>query len=159
MLYNALIYPLLLYGITSSALIYSSSLDALLALQNEFVKIIHFSDQYDSPHPLFISSNILKINELHKLQLTSFVYESSLHQNPRKFHNHFTNISEIHSYATRQSTDQEIFIPRKNTTQYGLFSVHYAGASLWNSILKDIRSGPSVHSFRKTLKKYFISLY
>ena len=101
MLYNALIYPILLYGITSWAVTYSSSLDALLALQNKFVKIIHFSDQYDSPHPLFISSNILKINELHKLQLASFVYESSLHQNPSEFHNYFSNISEIHSYATR----------------------------------------------------------
>ena len=145
--------------ITSWALTYSSSLDALPALQNKFVKIIHFSDQYDSPHPLFISSNILKINELHKLQLASFFCESSLHQNPREFHNYFSNISQIHSCATRQSTDQELFIPCKNTTQYGLFSVRYAGASLWNSILKDIRSRPSVHSFHKTLKKHFISIY
>ena len=84
-LYNALIYRLLLYGITSWAPTYSSSLDALLALQNKFVKIIHFSDQYDSPHPLFISSNMLQINELHKLQLASFVYKSSLQQNPPEF--------------------------------------------------------------------------
>ena len=74
------------------------------------------------------------------MQLASFAYESSLHQNPREFRNYLSNISEIHSYATRQSTDQELFIPRKNTTQYGLFSVRYAGASLWNSIPKDIRS-------------------
>ena len=159
MLYNALIYPPLLYGITSWALTYSSSLDALLALQNKFVKIIHFSDQYDSLHPRFISSNMLKINELHKLQLASFVYESSLHQNPREFLNYFSNISEIHFYATRQSSDQELFIPHKDTTQYGLFSVRYAGASLYNSIPKDIRSRPSVHSFHKNLKKHIISLY
>ena len=134
-------------------------LDALLALQNKFVKIIHFSDQYDSPRPLFISWNTLKINELHKLQLVSFVYESSLQQNLHEFHNFFSNISNIHSYATRQSSDQEFFILCKNTTQYGLFSVCYAGASLWIDIPKDIRSRPSVHSFRKTLKKHFISLY
>ena len=108
---------------------------------------------------IYFSSNILKINELHKLQLASFVYEGSLQQNPREFHNYFSNISEIHSYATRQSTDQKLFIPRKNTTQYGIFSVRYPGASLWNTIPKDIRSRLSVHSFRKTLKKYFISLY
>ena len=89
MLYNALVYPLRLYGITSRAVTYSSNLDALLALQNKLVKIIHFSDQYDSPHPLFISSNILKINELHELQLASFVYESSMKQNPHEFHNYF----------------------------------------------------------------------
>ena len=47
--------------------------------ESKFFKIIHFSNQYDSPHPLFISSNILKINELHKLQLASFGYESTLH--------------------------------------------------------------------------------
>ena len=103
MLYNALIHPLLLRGITSWALTYSSRLDALLAMQNKFIKILHFRDQYDSPHPLYISSNILKINELHNLYLASFVYESSLQQNPREFHNYFCNISEIHSHATRQS--------------------------------------------------------
>ena len=66
-----LYFPLLLYGITSWGLTYSSNLDAFVGLQNKF---IHFSNQYDSPYPLFISSNILKINELHELQLASFTY-------------------------------------------------------------------------------------
>ena len=84
MLYNVLVYPLLLYCITSWAITYSSNLDALLALQNKFFKFIHFSDQYDNPHPLFISSNMLKVNESHKLQLASFVHEvvcSKIHVN------------------------------------------------------------------------------
>ena len=91
------------------------------------------------------------------MQLASFVYESSLQQNPREFHNYFSNISEIHSHATRQPSDQEFFIQRKNAIQYDLFSVRYAGASFWNSIPKDIRSRPSLHSFRKTLKNILIA--
>ena len=140
MLCNAFIYPLLLYGITSWALTYSSSLDAPLALQNKFVKIIHFSDQCDSPHPLFISSNILKINELHKLQLESFVYESSLQQIHVNFIIMLAIFQKFIPMQQGQSTDQELFIPHKNTTQYGLFSVRYAEGSLWNSIPKDLRS-------------------
>ena len=76
MLYNALIYPLLLYGITSWGLTFTSNFDSLLAIQNKFLKIINFSNQYDSPHPLYSTSKILKVNDLHKLQLASFVYES-----------------------------------------------------------------------------------
>ena len=108
-------------------------------------------------HILFISSNILKINELHKLQLASFAYESSLQQNPREFQNYFSSISEIHSYATWQTSEQDFFTPRNNTTQYGLFSVRYADSFLWNSIPKDIKSTPSAHSFRKTRKKVLLA--
>ena len=159
MLYNALIYPLLLYGITSWGLTFTSNFDSLLAIQNKFLQIINFSNQYDSPHPLYSTSKILKVNDLHKLQLASFVYESYMQQNPGEFHSYFTDVTKVHSYSTRQASDKDLFIPRKNTTQYGLYSVRYAGASLWNSIPIDIRNKSSVYSFCKSLKQYYINLY
>ena len=91
------------------------------------MKIINFSDQFDSPHPLFISSNILKVHDLHNAQLASFVYESTLGLNPVEFHNYFTDVSEIHQHLTRQSDAGNLYIPRRNTTQYGLFSISFAG--------------------------------
>ena len=103
MLYNALIYPLLSNGITSWGLTFSSNFDSLLAIQNKFLKIINFSNQYDSPHPLYSASKILKVNDLHKLQLALFAYESYMQQNPQEFHSYFTDVAKLHSYSTRQA--------------------------------------------------------
>ena len=155
MLYNALIYPLLLYGITSWVLTYSSSLDALPVLQNKSVKIIHFCDQYDicSPHPLFVSSNILKVNELHRLQLASFVYESRLQQNPCKSHNYFSNISEIHSYCMQQGNSLINNYSSQVKIQLNMaYSQSVTLELLSETVFPRISS---VHSFRKTLKKTF----
>ena len=159
MLYNALVFPLLLYGIVVWGNTYPSNLDSLLHIQNKFLKIINFCDQFDSPHPLFISSNILKVHDLHNAQLTSFVYESTLGLNPVEFHNYFTDVSEIHQHLTRQFDVGNLYIPRRNTTQYGLFSISFAGASLWNTLSNDIRKSISIYSFRKKMKERYIYSY
>ena len=159
MLYNALVFPLLLYGIVVWGNTYPSNLDSLLHIQNKFLKIINFCDQFDSPHPLFISSNILKVHDLHNAQLASFVYESTLGLNPVEFHNYFTDVSEIHQHLTRQSDVGNLYIPRRNTTQYGLFSISFAGASLWNTLSNDIRKSTSIYSFRKKMKEHYIYSY
>ena len=91
----------------------------------------------------------------------SFVYDSYMQQNPQEFHSYFTDVTKVHSYSThstRQASDKDLFIPLKNTTQYGLYSVGYAGASLWNSIPIDIRNKSFVCSFHKSLKQH-INLY
>ena len=159
MLYNALVFPLLLYGIVVLGNTYPSNLDSLLHIQNKFLKIINFCDQFDSPHPLFISSNILKVYDLHNAQLASFVYETTLGLNPVEFHNYFTDVSEVHQHLTRQSDVENLYIPRRNTTQYGLFSISFAGASLWNTLSNDIRKSTSIYSFRKKMKEHYIYLY
>ena len=66
--------------------------------QNKFLKIINFGNQYDSPHPLYSTSKILKVSDLHKLQLASFVYKSYMQQNPQEFHSYFADVAKVHSY-------------------------------------------------------------
>ena len=82
-----------------------------------------------------------------------------MEQNPQEFHSYFTDVTKVHSYSARQAGDKDLFIPRKNTTQYGLYPVRYAEAPLWNSILIDIRNKSSVYSFRKSLKQHPINMY
>ena len=53
-----------------------------------FIKVISFSDKYDSasPNPLFHTDIILNINEIIKLQVALFVSESKMRLNPLEFH-------------------------------------------------------------------------
>ena len=42
-----------------------------------------------------------------------------MRQNPQEFHSYFTDVAKVHSYSTRQASDKDLSIPRKNTTQNG----------------------------------------
>ena len=102
---------------------YQSHLDKLQAIQNKFIKVISFSDKYDSSHPLFHTHSILKNSDI-KLQVASFFFESKMRLSPSEFHTDFISVSYVDSYGTRQSTSEDLFQPRRLTTQYGLNTVH-----------------------------------
>ena len=66
---DALLYPFLIYGSSVWRMAYQSHLDKLQAIQNIFIKVISFSDKYDSLYPLFHTHTIQKISDIIKLQL------------------------------------------------------------------------------------------
>ena len=102
---------------------------------------------------------ILKISDIIKLQIASFVFESRMRLSPLEIHTYFTRISDAHSYGTRQSTSDSLFQPRRRTTQYGLNMVHYFGATLWNSVDDDIKKSHSLNAFRRKLKLFYLGSY
>ena len=65
-------------------------------------------------------------------------------------------LASVHQYNTRQSSSNDSFLSKKNTL-YGLRSVQYDGAKIWNNILANIRVATFIHSFRKNIKQYFSS--
>ena len=101
---------------------------------------------------------ILKLHDLFHLKLTSFVYESVHQVSPVCFHNFFKSLESVHQYSTGQSEKDDIFIPLKNTTQYGLRSVQYYGAKYWSNIHGSIRRSPPVKNFFQKLKVFLFKL-
>ena len=51
----------------------------------------------------------------------------------------------------------DILLTHKNTSQYGLKSIGYAGAKSWTSISLVIKRAPTVISFRRKLKLHFFA--
>ena len=88
---------------------YLSHSDKLQAIQNKFIKSISFSDKYDSPYPLFHIHSILKISDIIKLQIASFVYESRMRLSSLEFHTYFTSISELYIVMVQDSLLLKIF--------------------------------------------------
>ena len=76
-----------------------------------------------------------------------------------EFHNYFTDVSKMHQYLTRQSDVGNLYIPHRNTTQYGLVSISFAGTSLLNTLSNDIRKSTSIYSFRIKMKEHYIYSY
>ena len=99
--YYALIHPFILYGVTIWGLTYPTYMDPILKLQKRFLRIITFSVLMAHSDPLFIRFAILKVHDLHKLQLGNFVFTWKQQSTPAQFKSCFTPATSVHDYNTR----------------------------------------------------------
>ena len=56
------------------------------------------------------------------------------------------------SYSFRYNNT--VNIPRVNTTRYGLHSLRYGAAKLWNELPNDLREGTSLNNFKNLISKW-----
>ena len=75
---------------------------------------------------------------------------------PKSFGNFFHEMSQTHSYNTRQVQSQSFFLSRltKKKTQK---SFKFAGVKIWKNIPTEIQQSNSLNLFSKKCKTYLIS--
>ncbi len=141
-LYNAHILPHLQYCTPIWCNTYPTHLLPLFRLQKKIIRIITNSDYFAHTQPLFKESAILKLFDINKIQIGVYMYKllkSGLHVQLR-----------YHNYPT--SACENLRVPIHHLTLYQ-HSLSYTGPKVWNSVPNNIRDLPSVHSFKKQLKK------
>ena len=159
MLYYSLIYPFLTYGIQVWGLTYPTYLKPVTTLQKRVVRIMTFSDPRSHSEPLLKSLRLLKFSDIIHLEILSFVYQWYHKLSPSCFVNYFNPVSSIHSYNTRQSQIDNLFVKSVHTTQYGIRSLSYTGPKLWNSLSIDVKKIKPFSSFRQYIKNSVIDGY
>ena len=107
--------------------------------------------------PIFSDLKLLKLSELFELRLLVFVFDSVNKTSPSCFHDFFLLSSSVHQYSTRQASQGDLYMFRKNSLQYGLKSIRYLGAKLWNMLPVELRNAPSKISFKAKLKVYLLN--
>ena len=157
--YYALFYPFLTYGITVWGATHEKFLHPVSVCQKKAIRAMTFNDPLAHTSPIFSELQLLKLEDIHCLHISSFVYECHNKLAPIHFRDYFTQMSESHSYNTRGAARGDFFLVRKNTLQYGLRSICFNGAKLWNTIPSDIRNSPSIRNFKNKLKKRFLQSY
>ena len=119
LLYYSLFYSFISYGIIVWGLTHPTILDCLFRLQKRVVRAISFKDIYAHSTPLFYKLKLLKLFDIHTLNLLSRVYEYQNNQSVQPFDDYFTPLYSVHNYNTRQAFKGDIYVPGTNTTQYG----------------------------------------
>ena len=155
----ALMHPFILYGVTIWGLTYPTYLDPILKLQKQFLRIITFSYLMAHSDPLFIRFAILKVHDLHKLQLGNFVFTWKQQSTLAQFKSCFTPATSVHDYNTRYASGGNLALPNINTTHYGICSIKFYGAKLSNSVPGDCRDSSTSHYFRNRFSKYLLDQY
>ena len=110
-------------------------------------------------NPIFTQLEFLKIYDIRQLQLLSFVSDCLNKIAPIYFHGYFVPCSQVHKFNTRLAARGDLFLERKNTFQYGIRSIEYNGARLWNMLPIALRETSSSSVFRSEVKKYLLALH
>ena len=127
MLYNALFLSFVQYGIIVWGQTFGSYLEPLSKLQKRAVRAISHQTFLAHSLPIFKDLKLLRIDDIFKSKLLTFVYESINKLTPVYFHDFFCTNASIHSHNTKQSARGDLFLAQRNTLQYGLRSIRYTG--------------------------------
>jgi hypothetical protein len=161
-----------------------TDLEKLLILQKKAVRILtgnKYFQIYGEPavplpcsEPLFKTLEILKFEDIFKINIAKFIYSTLAQESPAVFWEWFTYSHIIHNHATTSSTNinraqyfdvgnvehtRYLFTKRGHLVNYGAKMIQVYGPKLWNSLPKEIHDSTSLHTFKINTKKYLIGQY
>ena len=113
------------------------------------MRVITFNSKISFSTPIFDKLQVLKQEHIFQLQLSFFVYECINSISPVHFQNYFNKILNIYQISTLQDVRGDLFVEHRSTVQYGIRSVQYLGARIWNDLPLLIRNSPSMTNFKK----------
>ena len=127
-------------------------------LQKKAIRTISHQTAFSHSLPLFKGLHLLRVSDFFKYKLLTFVYDSMTMMAPSCFHGYFSLSSTVYNHETRQSCRNDLYLIRKNTLRYGLGSIRYLGAKLWNELPTEIRASASRFIFKKKLQKHLLEI-
>ena len=172
-LYYSLVYPHLIYAIEVWGSANETHLNRLLILQKKIVRLISFSDRRQSDYsflpsdPLFFKLELLKTQDIFKLNISKFIFKCLNKTTPVNFHYWYQLTSQMNKYNTRSKfvnidnavATRTLFVPTARTSNYGLKLLKVLGPRIWNSLPSLLRNNESLSSFIKKLKSILINNY
>ena len=117
-IYNAIVLPYLTYCNIVWGNNYPSRLQKLITIQKRAIRFISHSNNNSSSSPIFFSLNTLKVSDINKLQIASFVYQYNSGLLPNCFDNLFTARNTIHSYGTRHNNQFNLPLKRLTSSHF-----------------------------------------
>ena len=147
MLYQSLISPYLMYGISSWGQASQSNLEKLLLLQKRALRLMNFSTKTEHAISYFVNLNILPVHFLYIESVSCLMYD--IQNKPAHIQDLFKHVSDTHSYNTRSATAEKFYIMSSRLDQLKN-SFSRFGARLWNSLPDNIRKSDNRKLFKKT---------
>ena len=142
---------------------------------------VQYFQIYDQPpgplpasEPLFKNLEILKINDIYKLSIGKFIYNTLDNESPNIFSEWFIYSHLVHVHSTRSNAaiiqrqhfdvgraepSKNLHTQRSNLVKYGHRKIQVSGPILWNSFPDELKDAPSIYTFNSRAKKYFLAHY
>ena len=152
-IYFAIIHSNILYGIEVYANTRPTYIDELLKINNKILRILQFKDRYSNVSDLYSNYSTLNVMNLHKKQLITLAHRFILCKDtlPSSFRTYFTFNFNVHEYNTRFRSDFHVDL---HYSSYGLRSISYSAAKLWNNLPHKIKEITNFKLFNSALSVY-----
>ena len=147
-IYNCLVVPYLRYGLIAWGQAGKTQLNKLLILQKWVLRFMCFADRCDHAIPLFLCPKTLPIHFLYYKVLAETMHDASNDVNPPKLKDSFISTAKIHSYNTRSSVSNNVYV-KKSKRNWTKITFSRIGAKLWNEIPTKLRTLPKLIFKRK----------
>ena len=155
-LYDTLVLSHINYGITAWSSANNNDRERLHILQKRALRAVSNSEFRSPSNPLFVKYNHLKVVDLCKYNIGTFMYKFCNDILPSTFNNMFTTNADNHNYDTRHASDFEY----PNTRlEFGSKSIGYQGVKIWNNIPMHVKNSKNLNSFKHSYKEILISEY
>ena len=131
--YHALVHPHLTYGFLVWGSTYKSLLNALQLLQSKAMRAITKRRLSDRITPIYRRLQVLKINDLYKLETAKFMHQFSDKSLPALFEKYFTRTTFVHRHSTLASERNDCFLSHFSTSRLQRL-IRFSGVKVWKSI-------------------------
>ena len=153
MLYNALVYPYLTYGLLLWGSTFRSHLNKLIVMQKRAVRTIVLAPYNSHTHDIFLRLNILKLDAIYQLYLAKYMYLQLHDLLPDPLLKAHRLCGDIHTHYTRQTKQLH-----KKMTQSAIVAKSFIkrGPDYWNQLPEDIKRCATLKSFNTRHKIYLL---
>jgi len=153
-LYNAFVFPYLIYCVEVWGNALSVHTQPLLRLQNKIVRIITNARSRTSTKSLYQDSGILPFDILVKHRIGLLMFKLNKGLAPTPLNNLYKQNRDVHTHFTRQTLH---FHSRRGNNEFIYRTFVFQSVYLWNIILTNINLNVSFCKFKHLLKEYLIS--
>ena len=153
-MYNAFIFPYLIYCVEVWGNALSIHLKSLPKLQNKFLQIITFTYHRIDKDQLFYNTGILPFNILVKHGIGLSMHKLSNANVPKPLQNIYQCNKNVHHHFTRQTNH---FHSMGGNNEFVYRTFVFQSVSIWNKILQNINTNVSYAHFKHLLKDFLLS--
>jgi len=157
MIYFSFVYSHLQYAIGAWGSATKTSLHRLNTIHNKIIKTISWSSYRCHVTPLYSQLNLLKLEDIHQLEIAKLMHNFHSNRMPNTFDRLFTAVNSVHTHKTRSSTSGQYFC-HPFCSQYGKRSIKFKGPRMWQQIDSSLKELPAV-IFKKRYKNSIIESY
>ena len=149
-IYYALVYSRIKYGISVYGQACASKMKRIQTLQNQLLKVLSGKDYMYSTDKLHDEFEILKIKDIIKQEVATFVHNFFSNSLPPVFDGYFETLVSYHNRNTRYGSN--LIRIQNHYTDIAASSIKIQGAKVWNNLNNDLKKVDKVKNFRKKFK-------